>query len=752
VAGGTLPSPMKRAAIPCLHLGDIELPTEVSRLYDLAYNLWWTWTPEARRLFASIDPAAWSHYRNPVQMLINVEPERWRVLVESEPFMDAFGQVMGDFDRYLDGVGESWFYQQHGATLPGAGGRSDEGGERTIAYFSMEYGLDACLALYSGGLGVLSGDHLKSASDLGLPFVAVGLLYPHGYFRQTVDAEGWQQHSYPQYDLTRLPLRPVATRTGRSLVIPVPVEDRDIHAQVWLAQVGRVPLLLLDTDIPENDPADRPITDILYVQGREMRLVQEMLLGVGGARALRALEITPTVWHLNEGHCAFAQLERLDGLRRAGQTLDEALAALRATTAFTTHTPVPAGNEQFDRALAVRYLEPWGTRLDCPVERLMALGNSGGTGEAQPLNLTALALRTSGPVNGVSQLNAEVLERMWQPLLAEGLDGSGEPGPPRHIRGITNGVHSATWLGLDMRRLLERHLGRDWQDKLLEPAAWSVLEDVPDGEVWKAHQAQKARLGRFCRGRLREQLARHGQAPSALREVEAMFDPEVLTLGFARRFATYKRANLIFTDLERLQRALRDGPVQILFAGKAHPADRPGQELIQNIFQLSQSPELKGRVFFLEDYDMRVGAMLVQGVDVWLNTPRRPLEASGTSGQKASLNGALNFSVLDGWWPEGFDGENGWAIGEAQRFDNEAEQDRDDAASFYRTLEEAVIPLYREREDGLPRRWIEHMKRAIATVAPQFSAHRMVRDYVELAYAPAPGARQPEEEAIVGQR
>jgi len=658
--------------IPTLPVADIELPERLAGLYELAYNLWWAWNPRAREMFREVDRPSWERYRNPVQLLINVERSQWQPLLDSDEFISAYLEVTAAFDAYMTGGADTWFQRTHG---PGAG---------PFAYFSMEYGLHQSLAVYSGGLGVLSGDHCKSASDLGVPLVAVGLLYRSGYFRQTVDPEGRQQHFYPEYDFSRLPLRPAAGPAGRPVVVQVPFPGREIAARVWVAQVGRVPLILLDSDTPENDAADRPITNNLYVRGRDMRLAQEMLLGAGGVKALRALGIHPAVWHLNEGHSALLQLERLREKVATGAGFDEALTDLAQRTAFTTHTPVPAGNEQFDRALAARYLEPWQQPLGVGGDRLLAFGDAGDGGS---FNLTAMGLRTSRYANAVSKLNAEVTSRMWShlPVPRNGDAAQGE----RVIAPITNGVHTPTWVGREMRALFDRRLGPDWQRLLLDEAAWRMVLELPDEEVWAVRRAQKARLGRFSRSRWREQFGRHGRSPEQLREVAGMFDDDALTLGFARRFATYKRAQLAFFDIDRLRDLLgrAEQPVQILFAGKAHPADLPGQDLIQQIVRLSADPGFAGRVFFLEDYDMRIGAMMVQGVDVWLNTPRRPMEASGTSGMKAALNGGLNLSILDGWWPEGFDGDNGWAIGGEQApGGDEAERDAADAAALYRAL------------------------------------------------------------------
>ncbi|HEV8630669.1 MAG TPA: alpha-glucan family phosphorylase [Thermoanaerobaculia bacterium] len=707
--------------IPCQHVADIELPQEVQGLYELAYNLWWTWNPRATELFSAIDSRAWSHYHNPVQMLINVERRHWEHLVENETFLESYAAVMKELRDYMTGATRSWFWLNY----PGY----DRG---PLAYLSMEFGVHQSLAIYSGGLGILSGDHLKSASDLGVPLVAVGLLYRAGYFQQTVDADGHQQHTYPEYDFARLPLRPAAGPTGRDVVVAVPLGDREVKVRIWMAQVGRVPLLLLDSDIGENDPADRPITTMLYVQGRAMRLAQEAILGIGGVRALAACGIDPAVWHINEGHSALLQLERMARELAAGaESFEVALHRVRANTVFTTHTPVPAGNEQFDGDLAWRYLGQWAERLHTPWENVKAIAQPDPRHSDGSFNLTALALRSSRYVNGVSAIHAGVSRQLWQPLF-----GASDP---QHvpIDHVTNGVHLPTWLGREMQNLLARHLGHYWQGQIHRRDAPERLARIPAEELWQAHLGQKERLARFTRSRLRDQLARHGRSPEELREVESFFREDALTIGFARRFATYKRASLIFTDPHELRRLVSDEarPVQILFAGKAHPADRPGQDLIQHIFQLSQQPPFRGRVFFLENYDMRVGRMMVQGVDVWLNTPRRPLEASGTSGQKAAINGALNCSVLDGWWPEAYDGTNGWAIGRQEVLPDVGQQDLEDAHALYEVLAEEVVPAFFQLDErGLPQRWLTMMQRSIVTIAPRFSSDRMVRDYVTRAY------------------
>jgi starch phosphorylase len=697
--------------IRTLYIADIELPPAVERLRDLAYDLSWTWSHEAIRFFAWIDPQHWRQYRNPVELLINVEQRQWPQLLADPRFVRAYQEMVQRLDAERARV--RWFHEQP-AALPGV-----------VAYFSMEFGIHECLGVYSGGLGVLAGDHCKAASDLGVPLVGVGLLYRSGYFRQTVDPDGFQQHIYPHYDFARLPILPVQAPGGGPLVVPVDLPGRVVQAAVWKVQVGQVPVLMLDTDIPLNDPADRPISGMLYVRGREMRLCQEIVLGVGGVRALRALGIAPAVWHMNEGHVAFLGLERARELVERGLSLAEALREVARNAVFTTHTPVPAGNEAFDLGLARRYLEPLARPIGCETDELLALGAENGD-----FNLTALAIRLSSRTNGVSRLHGQVSSAMWRHLWPDAPDA-----PVGHV---TNGVHTASWVGPEMRSLYAARLSPDWEHHLLEADFWKGVQAVPDAELWSAHRAQKERLVRFVRERLRAQYARHGLGPDELRLVEGLLDPGALTIGFARRFATYKRAALVASDAERFRALAADAerPVQFVFAGKAHPADRGGQELIRQLVRLSHG-ELRGRVIFLEDYDIGVGRMLVQGCDVWLNTPRRPQEASGTSGQKVPINGGINLSIPDGWWVEGYRGDNGWLIGDDTTAATPEEQDLRDAEALYAQIEQQVVPLFYERDEhGLPRRWIAMMKASIESVVPQFSAHRMVRDYVQRAYIP----------------
>ncbi len=714
-------------------VADIELPMELSRLYDIVYNLWWTWSPRAHLLFSAIDPVRWMRYRNPVELLINVEPHRWEPLLLDDNFMSLYEKLVDSFDDYLAGADRSWFRK----TFP-------DYNAGPFAYFSTEFGWHESLGIYSGGLGILSGDHCKSASDLGLPFVGVGLLYRRGYFLQTVDADGGQQHFYPDFDVRRLPVLPIVGPGGKEVRVSVDLLERKVHLRLWKATIGRVPVILLDSDVRENVAADRQITSILYVRGREMRLCQEILLGIGGVHALRALGIEPAVWHLNEGHSAFASLERLrERVMAEKQPFEEALRRVAENAVFTTHTPVPAGNEVFEASLVKEYFEDCAKRCGVAVDKLLRLGRADSERDDGQFNLTALAIRSTRQTNAVSELHGRVADAMWRHIIPPKEDAADE----QRVTHITNGVHVPTWLGPEMGELLRQRLGKGFLTRLLDPGFAEAVVAIPDADLWEAHQAQKKRLIGFGRERLIGQFARHGRSPKELRQIEGLMDPEVLTLGFGRRFATYKRADLIFNDPGRLRSILTESsrPVQMLFAGKAHPADRPGQELIRRIFEASLTPALEGRIVFLENYDMRVARMLVQGVDVWLNTPSRPHEASGTSGMKVAVNGGLNFSVLDGWWCEGYDRTHGWVIGRGQDNPNPAEQNREDAESFYKVLSGEIVPCFYRRDpaSGLPVEWISRMKRAIAKLTPRFSTERMLRDYTRKAYLPAALGEEP---------
>ncbi len=702
--------------IPTLPVRTLRLPAQLHGLERIAYDLYWSWHPQTRALFSRIDRGAWRRFRSPVAVL---QARRdWSTLLDDTDFMVQYRTLLAAYDAYRANGTDSWYERDHRGALDGP-----------IAYFCAEFGLHESLGIYSGGLGVLAGDHCKAASDLALPFVAVGLFYRHGYFRQSIDADGHQEHAYPDLDVSHLPLQRVADEVGDPLAVSVRLPGRTVQVAVWKVQVGRVPLLLLDTDTPLNDESDRPITHTLYVRGREMRLHQELVLGVGGVKALRALGIRPVAWHLNEGHSAFLLVERTRELVAAGIPFEAALEQVRERSVFTIHTPVSAGNERFDADLVRSIAAPMVADSGVQMERILELGR-GVDDDPGQFDMTAFSLRLSVRANAVSQLHAETANATWERILR------------RPILGITNGVHPGTWLGGPIRALYAG-LGADldrMDDERPKDRFWERLPRVSDERLWEAHMEQKLELALFARSRLRTQLARHGEPPGELHDVEAILDPNILTIGFARRFATYKRAALLFSDEERLARLLWDGerPVQVVFAGKAHPADRPGQRVIQDIFSRSRSKRLKGRVFILEDYDIRVGRYLVQGVDIWLNNPRRPLEASGTSGMKAAMNGVVNCSVLDGWWDEGWTGDNGWAIGGREMDPDEGAQDWADAQALYELLETDIVPRWYDRDkSGLPRRWTQVMRRSMASTIWPFSTARMLERYVESSYLPA---------------
>ena len=718
---------MDPVRVPSLPAADFPLPPRLEGLRRLAYNLHWSWHPRTRGLFSQIDPGAWSRYRNPIPVISS--PRDWSRLLDDARFVAEYDDVLAEFDAYMENGAGHWFQRRYAESLDGP-----------IAYFCAEYGLHESLGIYSGGLGVLAGDHMKSASDMALPAMGVGLLYRKGYFRQAIDADGHQEHDYPDYDLARLPLGRVQDASGAPLMVSVELPERTLSVAVWLAQVGRIPVLLLDTDVAENHESDRPITNILYVRGREMRLHQELVLGIGGVRAIRALGLGPAVWHLNEGHSALLLAERAREHIADGLSMDDAWAAVRSNSVFTIHTPVSAGNERFDADLVRRIAGPLLDAGGVPVDRVLELG-VGIDGDGAQFDMTAFSLRLTHGANAVSHLHAETANGTWNRIMDQ------------PILGITNGIHGPTWIGEPISKLL-KGLGADLDDYDPLPEQdpfWNRLDGISDRDLWDAHYRQKRELAHFARGRLRNQFARHGEAPSVLEEVESALDPDIFTIGFARRFATYKRSGLIFSDIDRLARMMSDTdrPVQIVFAGKAHPADRPGQHVIQEIFQRSRSPQLRGRVFVLEDYNMRIGRFLVQGVDVWLNNPRRPLEASGTSGMKAAQNGVPNISVLDGWWDEGFQGDNGWAIGGREMDPDEAAQDWRDAQDMYRLLEDEILPSYYERdENGLPTRWLGTMRRAMATALWDFSTTRMLHEYTEKLYMPAAGVPDDEPDGV----
>ena len=695
----------------------------IARLSELAYNLWWSWHPEAQALYSDIDPDLWKQKNhNPVTFLRWVSQQKLDRAANDPAYVDRYHAVMVSFDHYMHP--ESTWYDQAYPDLRG----------RLMAYFSAEFGLHEALPIYSGGLGILAGDHCKAASDLGLPFVGVGFLYPQGYFQQRIDGEGHQQAVYEKLSFADVPATPAVGPDGGELMISVDLPGRTIYAKVWRIQVGRAPVYLMDTDVERNAPADRELSARLYGGNQELRISQEVVLGIGGVRVLRALGLQPSTWHMNEGHAAFLQLERIrEYVQEHGLGLPAALWAAKADALFTTHTPVPAGNDAFPLNLMDRFFGDFWGRMGLDRDGFMALGCYDYPWGTQ-FSMTVLALRTAGRANGVSRLHGEVARSMWRSLWPD------VPLPEVPIGHVTNGVHTDSWLDPDLAVLLDRYLGPTWRERLDNSATWTGVYQIPDAELWAQHNVAKERLIALARERTVSHLVRTGADPARINRASQVLDPHILTIGFARRFASYKRASLIFRDQERLKRILNnpERPVQIVFAGKAHPADEPGKALIQFVYQMSQQPGFAGRILFLEDYDINMARHLVSGVDVWLNNPRRPLEASGTSGQKAALNGAPSLSVLDGWWVEGYDGENGWAIGEERKYPDEAAQDEADALSLYRLLEDEVVPLFYQRDEhGLPCAWLDKMRAAIASVAPTFSLNRMLKEYVTVYYMPA---------------
>jgi starch phosphorylase len=695
------------------------IPDRIARLRELAYNLWWTWHPEAQDLFTQIDPDLWELvYHNPVDFLRDVRQRKLEAAALNAEYVKKYDAVLKSLDSYMRAK-KTWFTQH----FPDAKGAQ-------IAYFSAEFGLHESLPIYSGGLGILSGDHVKEASDMGLPFVAVGFIYPQGYFRQRLDHSGWQFAEYNKLNFADVPAIPALDPEGREVVVEVELPGRTIYAKVYKFQVGRVELYLMDTDIHPNSPQDRELSARLYGGDQEMRISQELVLGIGGVRALRRLGYNPTVWHMNEGHSAFLVLELCRELITQGKTFDEAMAQVRAQCVFTTHTPVPAGNDAFPLPMIEKFFWNYWPQLNLTRDEFMNIALQ----EQQwgpTFAMTALALRLSAYHNGVSKLHGHVARGMWQWLYP----GKSQDEVP--IIGITNGVHTATWLAPELRVLFDSYLGKTWEANLDDPQVWQKVYQIPDAVLWNTRQKLKADLLAFARNRIVQYYTRLGQpAP-----IWPVLEEGILTIGFARRFATYKRATLLFKDIERLKYLLnRPGmPIQIIFAGKAHPKDEPGKHFIQNVYQMAMQPGLAGRIVFLEEYDMAVGRAMTRGVDVWLNNPRRPYEASGTSGMKASLNGAPNCSILDGWWPEAFNGKNGWAIGEEREYSNPDEQDWNDAQSLYHLLEHEIAPrFYNDRNaEGVPVAWVQTCKEAIATVAPTFSFRRVLADYLNKMYMPA---------------
>ena len=701
---------------------NVPIPERIRGLADLADNLWWSWHVPARSLFKAVSYPLWKSTRhNPVWMLQLVDPQRLVVLSQDVDFLNLYDEVMASYSADLNN-GHLWFAAEHPDL------------QRPVAYFSAEFGLHGSLPIYSGGLGVLSGDHCKEASDLGLPLVGVGFIYPQGYFRQRIPPDGWQEAIYDTLNFDQVPIHPVLDNHGNRLMVTVTLRGVPLHVQVWTVQAGRIHLYLMDSNVEQNAPWDRDLSARLYGGDQETRIRQEMVLGLGGVRVLRTVGIDPSVWHLNEGHSAFLVLERLREMAQSGVPLEEAIDRVRQTTAFTTHTPVPAGHDAFPYHLMDEYFGRFWEGMRISRERFMALGEHHGR-----FNMTVLALRLSGRRNGVSQLHGQVSRQMWQPVWPD------RPAEEVPIQAITNGVHMPSWVSTTLKGIFDRYVAKDWAQRYDETALWDSLYDIPDEVLWEAHRLLKGKLLTFADRRIRQSWRSGGLQPSQVLATGALLDPEALTIGFARRFATYKRATLLFRDVSRLKRIIHAErrPVQIVFAGKAHPADAGAKEDIQQVYQLAQDPEFGGRVAFLEDYDLHMARFLVQGVDVWLNNPRRPMEASGTSGMKAAMNGVPNLSVLDGWWAEAYhpaeDGRpaNGWSMGATQYADWDA-QDEVDSQTLYRLLEEEVVPLFYDRDAyGVPHGWVQVMKEAMRTSLAAFSMRRMVKEYVEKMYLPA---------------
>ncbi|HVL82653.1 MAG TPA: alpha-glucan family phosphorylase [Actinomycetota bacterium] len=688
------------------------LPEPLLPLHEIAMNLWWSWDGRCRELFRRVDPAGWEEAgHNPVSLLYQLSRGRMDELASDADFLAHMHWMRQEMQRYLS---EPRWFQSKGTDL------------RRVAYFSPEFGISEALPQYSGGLGVLAGDHLKAASDLGVPLVAVGLLYRHGYFRQDLDVDGWQREDYPTLDPEAMALVAVD-----DVAVEVDLAGVPLHARVWRGEVGRVQLYLLDANVASNDEAGRQVTDRLYGGGQEHRLRQEILLGIGGVRALAGIGAEPQIFHTNEGHAGFLALELIRDQLAAGLTLAEAVQATRAQTIFTTHTPVPAGIDRFPRDLMERYFSSWCESSGVPFDELMALGHAPDDPADAPFNMAMMSLRLAGLANGVAELHGNVSRRMFAPLW---------PGVPEDevpITSVTNGVHARTWVSVEMAELLDRWVGPNWPEA--GPEEWARIEECPDEELWAVRERGRRRLVEFVRSRIRTAGAPGAVEPEAYWADDTL-DPYALTIGFARRFAGYKRATLLLSQPERLIRLLGDQhrPVQLIFAGKAHPADQWGKEMIQRIVAFSAEAGIRTRMTFIENYDMAVARELFAGADVWLNTPRRPQEACGTSGMKAALNGGLNCSILDGWWDEMFDPSAGWAIPSAEALPDETRRDAQEAESLFDLLERRVVPLFYEREwQAPPHRWVQRIKASLRILGPQVSAARMIRDYVDRIYVPA---------------
>ena len=694
-----------------------QLPKRVGELLDIANNLWWSWNSEFLRLFKEIDSDLWETVgKNPVKFLKLVSQDKLEDIAKDEEFLAKYDEVVNHFNSYMQ-TKETWFSKNY-----------PNNANDLIAYFSAEYGIDEIIPIYSGGLGILSGDHLKSASDLGLPFVAVGLLYKNGYFNQKIDGYGTQKTEYTNIDLDNLPILPVKDENGEDLIIDVDFPDRKLYLKIWKIVVGRISLFLMDSDIDKNIAEDRVVTLRLYGGDQEMRIRQEIVLGMAGIKLLKRLGLNPSVYHMNEGHSAFLTLEVIkDAMEEKQVSFEVAKSMCSAKTVFTTHTPVPAGNDIFPIELMDKYFSNFWPKLGISREDFLRLGMKNNQGLEQGFNMGMLALRIAGKKNGVSKLHGAVSRRLFSdvwPNIAP------DESP---IEYVTNGIHTCSWLAPSMKKLFNQYLKPYWQDNIQDDETWNDIKNIPNKELWDTHTDRKKKLCALVKNNITIRLKSSGYNYEEINEIVSKLNPNALTIGFARRFATYKRATLIFRDLERLTQLLNnpERPVQLIFAGKAHPADKEGQDLIKYIHEVSMKPQFKGKIFLLENYNIAMSRYLISGVDVWLNNPRRPMEASGTSGQKASVNGVINFSVLDGWWAEGYNQKNGWTIGDNTEYQSYEEQDIADSESLYNTLENKIIPLYYEnkKEDGVSDKWMEMFKNSIISTGGRYSTSRMVIDY-----------------------
>lgn len=700
-----------------------DIPERIGRLNELAYNLWWAWNPDALNLYRRLNKTFWEHVQhNPIVMLQEIPLATLKKASEDLDYLKHYDSLMAEFDAYMSDK-DTWFNKNY-----------PDHGNKSIAYLSFEFGLHESIPAYAGGLGILAGDHLKESSDMGLPLNAIGFIYNQGYFVQKISEDGWQETSNFYLDFNKLPIIPLYYEDGKKVLVSVNLPGRDIYARVWKMQVGRVSLYLLDTTISENSSYDQQLTAKLYTADLETRISQEILLGIGGVRAMRTLGIEPAVWHMNEGHAAFLALERCREMVAGGMSFDEAAAIVRKSDVFTTHTPVPAGNDKFPIWLVEKYFAPMWQKLGLTRDQFIDLAKEN-TEWGEQFTMPILALKLSERNNGVSALHGVVSRKMWHFLWPE---RNVEDVP---ITSITNGVHSFSWLSRRMGLVFDEYLGTDWRVNPDDPKNWEKIDTIPDFVLWDVRRHQKRMLNNYITRAARKAWLTGSVHPVQIIAGGVLLDPDALTIGFARRFPTYKRGYLVLRDYERLIRILNDmdRPVQIIFSGKAHPADEPGKLIVQQLYRAIKDHRTGGRMVFLEDYNMDIARHLVQGVDVWMNTPRRPNEASGTSGMKAAMNGALNFSVLDGWWAEGYNGLNGWAIGTEDEYESNEKQDDADALSLYETLENEIIPKYYDRSDPAApsTEWMKMMKNAIKTLSPMFSTRRMVSDYVRKMYAPA---------------